>query len=197
MPDELSFRSLLGRARIGDGAAAAELVRHYEAAIRRAVRFRLTDAGLRSLLDSTDICQSVFGSFFVRMAAGQYDIDTPEQLLGLLTRMAQNKLTSQARREQAECRDRRRTRPGVRAAARPVAFVLSPSEEATARELLGELDRRLSPEERELRDLRREGRSWDEIATLLGDSPVVLRKRLSRALTRITGELGLGESGDD
>jgi hypothetical protein len=32
---------------------------------------------------------------------------------------------------------------------------------------------------------------------LLGDSPVVLRKRLSRALARISGELGLEEGIDD
>ena len=43
--------------------------------------FRLADARLGNLLDSMDICQSVLTSFFVRAAAGQYDLETPEQLL--------------------------------------------------------------------------------------------------------------------
>jgi RNA polymerase sigma-70 factor (ECF subfamily) len=96
MPEEASFSDLVQRARNGDARAAAELVRRYEPAIRRAVRFRLTDAGLRRLLDSTDICQSVFGSFFIRLAAGQYDIEKAEDLLNLLVTMAQHKMTSQA-----------------------------------------------------------------------------------------------------
>ena len=31
-----------------------------------------------------DICQSVMASFFVRAALGQYQLNTPEQLLNLL-----------------------------------------------------------------------------------------------------------------
>ncbi len=96
-----SFCDLIQQVRAGDQDAAAELVRLYESAIRRAVRFRLYDARLRSHFDSMDICQSVLASFFVRAAAGQYDIDTPEQLVKLLTSMARNKLASQARRELA------------------------------------------------------------------------------------------------
>src|SRR6516225_3387179 len=107
MPDEPSFRDLIGRVRQGDELAAAELVRRYEPAIRRAVRFRLTDPRLRRTCDSMDVCQSVLLSFFVRAASGQYDLDTPEQLLRRLTTMARNKLLNQARQQQAGCRDNR------------------------------------------------------------------------------------------
>src|SRR5206468_9976043 len=58
--DESSFADLIGRVRAGDGRAAAELVRRYEPAVRVAVRVRLTDPGLRRVLDSMDVCQSVF-----------------------------------------------------------------------------------------------------------------------------------------
>ena len=42
------------------------------------MRIHLRDVRLRRVLDSTDICQSVLASFFVRAALGQYDLDTPE-----------------------------------------------------------------------------------------------------------------------
>src|SRR5688500_13155228 len=97
MADEGTFRELILRVRQGDERAAGELVRRYEPAIRRAVRFRLTDPRLRRSLDSLDVCQSVLLSFFVRVGSGQYDLQTPEQLLRLLTTMARNKLLNQAR----------------------------------------------------------------------------------------------------
>ena len=83
-------------------SAAAELVERYGPAIRRAVRVRLRDPRLQRLIESVDICQSVFASFFVRTALGQYDIESPDQLLRLLATIARNKLANQARRERAD-----------------------------------------------------------------------------------------------
>ena len=57
MSEANAFRDLIARVRAGDAAAAAELVRLYEPAIRRAVRVRLVDARLERLLDSMDVCQ--------------------------------------------------------------------------------------------------------------------------------------------
>src|SRR5262245_914953 len=51
MSDDASFQDLIRRVRGGDDAAAAELVRRYEPAIRRVVRLRLTDARLRRAFD--------------------------------------------------------------------------------------------------------------------------------------------------
>ena len=112
MVDVPSIDELIRRVRAGDQDAAAVLVKRYEPAIRRAVRFRLADAGLAALLDSMDICQSVLGSFFIRAATGQYKLETPEQLLKLLTTMARNKLISQARKQHAQRRDSRRVTSG-------------------------------------------------------------------------------------
>ena len=78
MAETTTFEELIRRVRAWDQDAATELVRRYEPAIRRAVRFRLADARLGGLFDSMDICQSVLGSFFVRAAWGQYDLETPE-----------------------------------------------------------------------------------------------------------------------
>ncbi len=74
---ESAFAELIARIRRGDQQAAVDLVRLYEPVIRRAIRFRLSSAGLRSTLDSMDICQSVLGNFFVRAASGQYQLDQP------------------------------------------------------------------------------------------------------------------------
>ena len=113
--DPESFRALIVRVRAGDEQAAAELVRLYEPAIRRAARVRLVDTRLNRLLDSMDICQSVMASFFVRAALGQFDLDTPDQLLRLLATMTRNKLIGQVKGQAAALRDFRRLE-GARAA---------------------------------------------------------------------------------
>src|SRR5438270_11050286 len=92
----------------GDQAAATELMRRYEPAVRRVARIRLGEANMQRLLDSMDICQSVFASFFVRAALGQYDIDTPEQVMHLLVAMSRRKVIDQMRGAAAERRDYRR-----------------------------------------------------------------------------------------
>src|SRR5437868_13668463 len=105
MLDENAFRELIRRVRSGDGGAAAELVRRYEPTIRRIARVRLADERLRRRFDSLDICQSVFASFFVRAALGQFELDGPEQLLAVLVSMSRRKLVDQVRREGAARRD--------------------------------------------------------------------------------------------
>src|SRR5947199_10307909 len=111
VPEKSQFRELIGRVRDRDPDAAAELVRRYESAIRRVVRINLRDARMRRIIDSMDICQSVLASFFVRTALGQYELDSPEQLLGLLTTITRNKLTNAAHRMRAARRDIRRDTP--------------------------------------------------------------------------------------
>src|SRR5262249_24167523 len=109
MAEGNTFQDLIARVRAGDEAAARELVRTYDPPIRRTVRIRLSDPRLRRVLDSTDICQSVFGSFFARAALGQYDLDDPAQLLRLLVNMSRKKLIDHERHERAARRDMTRT----------------------------------------------------------------------------------------
>src|SRR5262249_22716885 len=108
MPDEPPFSDLLRRVRAGDAEAAAQLVGTYEPEIRRAVRVRLTDPRLRRTLDAMYICQSLLANFFVRAAAGQFDLQEPKQLLKLLVRMAHNKVLNHVRYQHAARRDGRR-----------------------------------------------------------------------------------------
>jgi RNA polymerase sigma-70 factor (ECF subfamily) len=191
MPEGASFEELIRRVRAGDQEAAAEVVQRYEPVIRRAVRFRLTDAHLARVLDSMDICQSVLASFFVRAASGQYELTDPKQLLNLLVGMARNKLAFQARRERAQCRDGHRAQAA--AADQFIADEASPSRQVAAAELLREVQRRLSPEERQLAELRNQGLEWGQIAEQLGGSPEALRKKLARAVDRVARALGLDD----
>jgi RNA polymerase sigma factor (sigma-70 family) len=192
MSHELSFADLIRRVRAHDQEAATELVKRYESTIRRAVRFRLVDSRLGAVLDSMDICQSVLASFFARATCGEYELDKPEQLLKLLVAMARNKLASAARKQGADRRDFRRTtahpNPGNWVAPEP-----SPSQHVAAEELLQEAQRRLTPDEQQLVEMRRQGRAWADIAAELGSNPVLLRKKLSRARQRVTQQLGLSE----
>jgi RNA polymerase sigma-70 factor (ECF subfamily) len=188
-----AFEELIRRVRDWDQEAAAELVRRYEPAIRRAVRVRLASARLGNLLDSMDICQSVLRSFFVRAASSQYDLETPEQVLKLLTAMARNKLASQARKQHSLRRDNRRASAIGDAASRLVAAGDSPSVAMVVLDLQQEVRRRLAPDEWQLLELKNQGHDWAAIAARVGGVAETLRKKLARAIDRVVDELGLDE----
>jgi RNA polymerase sigma factor (sigma-70 family) len=187
MSESDSFAHLIRRVRAGDEAAAVELVRSYEPAIRDAARRRLSSARLQSLLDSMDIAQSVLNSFFVRAAAGQYELHKPEDLLKLLVRMARNKAIDQARKNKAAAAVAGLGGKDL-AAADP-----TPGRQAAARELFVEIQRRLRPAERQLAELRYQGLDWHAIAAQLGGTAQARRKQLTRALDRVTRQLGLDQ----
>lgn len=194
MNEPNAFVELIRRAQAKDPQAATELMRRYEPAVRRAVRLRLFDSRLRRVFDSMDICQSVMGNFFDRLARGQYPLESPEQLVNLLVTMAHNKLTDQVRRQQAQRRDARQVasfgvEDGEFADRGP-----SPSKEVEARELIDAVRQRLTAEERRLLELRHDGWDWADIAAKLGTTPEAARKKLARALERIQLDVNLVQS---
>lgn len=193
--DESTFAGFLARIRAGDAAAAEELVRRYEPALRVIVRAHLGSA-LRRQLDSMDVCQSVMGTFFARVALGQYDLQKPDELLALLARMTRNKLASQARYHHRDRRDARR-RAGGDALDAGASAEAPPDRVAAGRELLRELRSRLSDEERELADRRADGQEWASIASAMGGTAEGRRKQLSRAIDRVAPDLGLLEDDDE
>jgi RNA polymerase sigma-70 factor (ECF subfamily) len=191
MPEAQTFEELIRRVRAWDQDAAAELVRRYEPAIRRAVRFRLASARLGNLLDSMDICQSVLKSFFVRAASSQYELETPEQVMSLLTAMARNKLATQARKQHSLRRDNRRASAIGDEGSRLVAPGDSPSAAIVVRDLQQEVRRRLAPDEWQLLEMKNQGHDWATIAARVGGLAETLRKKLARAIDRVVAELGL------
>jgi RNA polymerase sigma-70 factor (ECF subfamily) len=194
MADESTFADFMRRIRAGDARAAEELIRKYERAVRLEVRMRLGDPRLGRVVDSVDICQSVMASFFLRAAAGQYELNDPQDLVKLLVVMARNKVAGAVRDQRRQRRDNRR----VESAAEDFDMVApdpSPSQVVEGRELLERFRQRLSPEERQLADRRAQGVGWAEIAAELGGTPQGRRKQLERAVERVMHELGLAEDG--
>jgi RNA polymerase sigma-70 factor (ECF subfamily) len=188
-----AFTALMHRVQAGDPDAAAELIRHYEPDIRLevGVRLRVQDRRVRRLLDSMDVTQSVLGSFFAGVAAGRFTPENPQQLLGLLVTMARNKLLTQVRYQRQQRRDLRRVQPLDAAVHDVRAAGESPSQVLAGKELLGEFRKRLTDEEQQLAEQRRQGRPWPAIAADLGGTAEGRRKQLERAFARVARELGL------
>jgi RNA polymerase sigma factor (sigma-70 family) len=192
------FAGFIRRIRAGDEQAAREMVERYEPVIRREVKMRLRDPRLYRRLDWADICQSVLASFFIRAAAGQYDLDQPEQLLRLLVVMTRHKVSKQARRHRAEKRDYRQAEDRDQASleAEPGAEA-TPSRLVASRELLDAFRTRLSDEERMLADLRAAGCGWAEISSRFGGTPQGRRMQLARAVRRVERQLEGCEAGHE
>lgn len=192
MPAEDAFKDLIERLRRGEPQAAEEFFRSYEPELHRVIHVRLTDPYLRRLVDSIDVCQSVLASFFVRLSMGELEFEHPNQLFKLLFTMARNKLLNLARDTQKERKALQTTAGGALDPLQEVsARTVSPVQAAAWRELLEKVRERLSTEERYLAEQRGLGRSWLELAEEQHEKPDALRKRLHRALERVTENLGL------
>jgi RNA polymerase sigma-70 factor (ECF subfamily) len=193
MSADPQFADLFRRVRAGERQAAADLVRQFDPEIRRYVRLRLTDPKLSRIIDSDDILQSVLGNFFVRLIAGQYDLQGHEQLITLLVKMAQNKIVDYARKPAV----RRRSNSDSSVWRLLTANGQSASEIVANEEVLREIRGRLTQLEQRIVEHRGEGRSWQEVADICGGTAEGVRKAHQRALDRICEELGLDRDRDE
>jgi RNA polymerase sigma factor (sigma-70 family) len=189
------FDELLGRLRAGDTSAVSQFVEEYEPLIRRAIRPRLERLNLSAAADSADVCQSVLGTFLMRVFAGSFELNSREDLVRLLSRITQRKFVTLARREYADRRDRRRLEQSF-SISRLVDPQAQPGDQALANDLFAEILRRLTDDERCLLLARQAGRNWDDIAKEQSSTAPLLRKRLSRALNRVATELGFEHDGE-
>lgn len=90
------FARLMQHVRDGSDEAARELQKRYGRYIGRVVRRRMPNR-LRSMFDSQDFVQSVWGSFF-RTLPAHVDFDGPGALARFLARIANNKVIDETRR---------------------------------------------------------------------------------------------------
>jgi DNA-directed RNA polymerase specialized sigma24 family protein len=181
------FTELVKRAGEGEPQAAHDLIELYAPALRRQVRFTLMDNKLRRVLEETDVCQSVMGQFFSGLAAGQFVLDGPEQLIGLLKQMVRNKITDQARYWRAGRRDylRNITPSDSDQVGEPLCPGPTPSRIVEDSEFLAKFESQLSDWERMIFAFRRQGMNWPEIACRTGGGSEAIRKRFERALDRV------------
>jgi RNA polymerase sigma-70 factor, ECF subfamily len=102
-----SFHDAIGGLRVGDQQAATEIYQRYAQRLIGLAHRRL-DATLQAKADPESVVQSVFRSFFVRQAQGQFDLDDWDSLWSLLVRITVRKCCRVAATYRAERRDVRR-----------------------------------------------------------------------------------------
>jgi len=185
------FHEKMKLVRTGDAHAISNFVSVSEPFIRRTMRFPLARASLQAAADSVDVSQSVFGSLLIRLVAGEYEIASEQDLNKLLYSIATNKFLALQRRELAMRRDRRQTVSLDQCVEIAHNRQLSPERTSSITELLGKFEFSLELDEQQLYRLRKQGLSWCAIGEQLNESPIVLRKRLSRAVKRVALELGI------
>jgi RNA polymerase sigma-70 factor (ECF subfamily) len=193
---DVDFEELIRRVRAGDADAAAALVGQFESAVRIAVRARLFDPDMRRHFDSMDICESVLASFFFRVAAGQFDLQRPSQLVALLTKMAHNKIAWHVRYHHQQRRDTRRLESEAGAVTQLCSSERDPARQMQAKELLDRMWQTMDPELREIASRRLAGQSWAEVATGIGGTAGARRKQFERGLDAVAQQLGIDEGAD-
>ena len=182
-----SFAALLARARDGDEASMAHLVEQYEPQVRAVARVRLGTA-LRPYLDTVDLVQSVHRSLMVGLRQNNFDISSPEILIGLAIVMLQRKVARQWRREKRQQRDSVAAGDPQQLAHRLVSLSSRESDPASAAEFQDQVRKlleTLDATDRRLIQLRLEGQSTADAARILGVDADVLRVRLSRLRKRL------------
>ena len=187
------FDQMIDKVRDGDPVAAELLIREFEPQIRRLVRLRMTSPSLRRAFDSTDICQSIFANFFIRVSMGEFEFKGPEQLIALLSTMARNKIINQARyvsSRQPKGQSRILYGDWESSFAVP-GSEQTPSQQIIGLELIDKFKKLLSSDDRTIAEYRRNGKTWQEIGVELNESAEAIRKRFSRACNMALAELGL------
>jgi hypothetical protein len=94
---DTEFRELLNRLRAGDEDAASELIERFGDCVRREIRFRLRDSRLFRVVGESDLFQSAVSRFLWGLKLGQFDLDKPEELIGLLRTIAERRVCAATR----------------------------------------------------------------------------------------------------
>ena len=146
----MRFSEVVTRLRSGEPQAVREFVAQYEPYIRRFIRRRIAFPNLQAVADSADVCQSALGSFFVRCAAGEYDLASRRGMENLLMTIVRRKFALLARRELNPLRHRSPNLPWKSAFAHATSSRSDPGNIAAHAELLQVIQDRLSPADRSL-----------------------------------------------
>lgn len=183
MSNDPDFDELMALLRAGDEDAAARLFRRYARRLVGLARVRL-DHRLRSKLDPDDVVQSVFRSFFRRLAGGQWEVPHWDGLWALLVVMTVRKCGRKAQHFRAACRHVGREAATLTdvSAAGP-----GPLESAALADTLARLAARLDDRDRLVLEHVIDGYTPAEVARKIGRGEQTVR----RALDRIRRQLEL------
>ena len=187
---EKSFSEKLDALRRGIPGAHEAFLEEYGPYVRRALRIRLRRTLLQAAADSADLCQSVMASFLLRLAAGQFELANEIDMRRLLAAMAHKKFLMFRRYELASKRDRRLTQSLTREPTSKAEW--APGESLNVLQNVEQkLRQLLTAEEYQLFELRQQGIAWNSIAENKAIDATTLRKRYSRALSRVAIQLGI------
>lgn len=171
------FQCIVGRARQGDQAAWAALLRGYEPRLGRAAD-ALLGPEIRSEVDSADLVQVVHWNLWLGLRAGKYVVTRPEDLLALALTILRRKVSRVWRRLQRQrCLAAQTNRIQDW---KPGAVLAGPDRSDPADRVLADdqfefLCKSLNATERSLIELRLQGYSTAEAARELGHPPATLR----------------------
>jgi RNA polymerase sigma-70 factor (ECF subfamily) len=185
-PSGTSDRSLLQRLRQGSEDAATQLYLRYAHRLRALAQTQCS-ADLARRLDTEDLVQSIFGSFFRGASQGYYDVPVGEELWKLFLVIALNKIRAKGNYHRAAKRDVRRTVGGegiddlAGAPGRHDADDLG-----LLRLTIDEALERLPPQHRQMVTLRIEGYEVAEIAQQVGRSLRTVERTLQQARQQLT-----------
>jgi hypothetical protein len=187
---EKSFSEKLDALRRGIPGAHEAFLEEYGPYVRRALRIRLRRTLLQAAADSADLCQSVMASFLLRLAAGQFELANELDMRHLLAAMAHKKFLMFRRYELASKRDRRLTQSLTQEPTSKAEW--APGESLNVLQNVEQkLRQLLTAEEYQLFELRQQGIAWNSIAENKAIDATTLRKRYSRALSRVAIQLGI------
>ena len=191
-----SFHEFLARLRAKDGDAARELFRRFTGQLITLARRRL-DGPLRHKVDSEDVVQSTYKSFFRRYDEGDLDFVNWNSLWGLLTLITLRKCADRVAYHRAERRDAARevSAPPDSEGGAPLSEALgrepTPDEAAVLTETVERLLAGLDADERPIVELSLLGHSTREISEELGVPERTVRRvreRVRHRLERAQGE---------
>jgi RNA polymerase sigma-70 factor (ECF subfamily) len=175
-----SVPSLLARVQTGSQNAAAEVYERFARRLIALARTRLNHR-LKQKVDPEDIVQSVFKSFFVRQAVGEYDLRSADSLWGLLALITIRKCSRKAVHYFAARRDAGRDvgQPASDEASRlweALSQEPTPEQAALLSDTVERLMQALDPREREILALSLQGVSSEEIASQVQRSERTVRR---------------------
>lgn len=178
---ERSDHSLLVRLRRGQQDAATQLYLRYAQRLRSLVQSRCS-AQLAQRVEPDDIVQSVFRRFFQHAVQGDYDVPPSEELWGLFLVIALNKIRSEEAHHRAGKRDVRLSVPAADITSLPDhgsddAAIL----QLCVEDVLGQL----SPQQREMVELRIAGHEVAEIARATNRSKRTVERQLQDVRARL------------
>ncbi len=187
-PQPTTDKALLRRFRSGEQEAAAELFVRYSQRLQKLAE-RQCSIQLARRNGTDDIIQSVFRTFFRRVAKGQYDVADGEDLWRLLLVLALNKIRNAASFHHAQKRDVRRTRE---VAPDQAARLDGDDEEALLllRMTIDEVLAQQSESNRDIIRLRIDGHSIQEISQRTGRAQRTIERVLQSFRKALLAEIG-------